>query len=83
VGIASGKFQGVIAATTPTGTRIATPNFCGSSHGAWTPKSRRPSPAIYSAVSMPSWTSPRASANTLPISRDINWPSSSFRWRRI
>src|SRR6185436_18743479 len=41
---------------------------------------RRPSPAIRNAISMPSWTSPRASDRTLPISRVIARASRSLCW---
>src|SRR5436853_326205 len=43
VGIAIGKFQGVISPQTPTGTRTAMLNLFESSDGAITPKSLRPS----------------------------------------
>ncbi len=46
VGIAKGKFQGVMAAMTPTGSRTATANLSGSSAGTCWPNWRRPSPAM-------------------------------------
>ena len=46
VGMATGKFQGVMAPTTPTGARIDMANFCGNSEGTVWPASRRPSPAM-------------------------------------
>ena len=70
-GIAIGKFQGVMIPATPIGSRIDIAHLSGSSEGVVSPNSRRPSPAIRKAMSMPSWTSPRASARTLPISRVI------------
>jgi ribosomal protein L11 methyltransferase len=45
VGIANGKFQGVISAQTPTGARTDIANLSGSSEGVVSPKRRRPSPA--------------------------------------
>ena len=70
-GIAIGKFQGVMIPATPIGSRIDIAHLSGSSDGVVSPNSRRPSPAIRKAISIPSWTSPRASARTLPISRVI------------
>ncbi len=68
-GIAIGKFHGVMIPATPIGWRIDIAHLSGSSDGTVSPCIRRPSPAIRNAMSMPSWTSPRASAMTLPISR--------------
>ena len=45
-GIAIGKFHGVIAPTTPTGTRTDMLNLSGSSDGVVWPHRRRPSPAM-------------------------------------
>jgi hypothetical protein len=45
VGIAKGKFHGVINAQTPIGDRTDMANLSGSSDGVVSPKSRRPSPA--------------------------------------
>ena len=45
-GIAIGKFQGVIAPTTPTGIRTDIWNLSRSSDGVVWPKRRRPSPAM-------------------------------------
>ena len=45
VGIAMGKFHGVMIPATPTGTRMAMLNLLGSSDGTVWPKSRRPSAA--------------------------------------
>ena len=45
VGIASGKFHGVISAHTPTGARTDMANLFGSSAGVVSPNRRRPSPA--------------------------------------
>ena len=46
VGIAKGKFQGVIAATTPSGARVDMAHLFGSSAGTVSPNCRRPSPAM-------------------------------------
>ena len=45
-GIAIGKFQGVIAPTTPTGMRTLIMNLSRSSVGVVWPKRRRPSPPM-------------------------------------
>ncbi len=82
-GIAIGKFQGVMQPTTPIGTRSAKARFWRSSLGTTSPIGLRPWPAMYLAMSMPSWTSPRASVRTLPISRVMSWASSSFLSSRI
>ena len=77
-GIAIGKFQGVTMPAIPSGWRIDIAHLSGSSLGTVSPNSRRPSPAMRNAMSMPSWTSPRASASTLPISRVIACASRSL-----
>jgi hypothetical protein len=46
LGMAMGKFHGVIAPTTPTGMRIDIWNLSGISEGVVWPKRRRPSPAM-------------------------------------
>ena len=45
VGMAMGKFHGVIMPHTPMGRRTLMPNLLGNSHGTVSPNSRRPSPA--------------------------------------
>ncbi len=45
-GMAMGKFQGVMAATTPIGWRTHMANLSGSSEGVVCPKQRRPSPPM-------------------------------------
>ena len=70
-GMAIGKFQGVMSPATPMGSRMLIAHLSGSSEGTVSPNIRRPSPAMRNAMSMPSWTSPRASSRTLPISRVI------------
>jgi hypothetical protein len=77
-GIAIGKFQGVMIPATPIGWRMLIAHLSGSSLGTVSPAIRRPSPAIRKAMSIPSWTSPRASAMTLPISRLIAWERRSL-----
>ena len=83
-GMAIGKFQGVMIPATPIGWRTLIAHLSGSSLGTVSPAIRRPSPAIRKAMSMPSWTSPRASARTLPISRviarDRRSLCSAMRW---
>ena len=79
-GIAIGKFQGVTIPAIPSGWRILIAHLSGSSDGTVSPNIRRPSPAMRNAMSMPSWTSPRASARTLPISRVIARASRSLCW---
>ena len=46
VGMATGKFQGVIAPTTPTGARTDIANLWGDSAGTVWPARRRPSAAM-------------------------------------
>ena len=46
LGMAMGKFHGVIAPTTPTGWRTLIWNLSGISDGVVWPKRRRPSPAM-------------------------------------
>ena len=77
-GIAIGKFQGVMIPAKPIGWRMLIAHLSGSSDGTVSPCIRRPSPAIRKAMSMPSWTSPRASSMTLPISRVIARASRSL-----
>ena len=83
VGMAKGKFQGVMTPTTPSGTRTDIAHLSGISLGVVTPCMRRPSPAAWKAMSMPSCTSPPASASTLPISRVIARARSCLRARMI
>ncbi len=82
-GIAMGKFHGVMNAQTPIGERTDIANLFGSSDGVVWPCSRRPSPPMRKAMSMASWTSPRASLRTLPISRVMSRAYCSLRSRRI
>ena len=79
VGMARGKFQGVMQPMTPSGSRRVSAALFLSSEGTVSPKGRRPKPAAYLPMSIASWTSPRASLRTLPISWVISRASSSFR----
>ncbi len=81
-GIATGKFHGVTIPATPIGTRMLMAHLSGSSDGTVSPNALRPSPAMRKAMSIPSWTSPRASVRTFPISRVIARATSSFRSAR-
>ena len=78
-GMATGKVHGVMSPTTPIGILRLIANLSGSSAGTVSPSMRRPSPAAKKAMSMPSCTSPRASASTLPISRLMARAKSSLR----
>ena len=78
-GIAIGKFHGVMIAATPTGWRTDIANLSRSSDGTVCPYCRRPSPAMKKVMSIASWTSPRVSSSTLPISRVMSRASASLR----
>ena len=78
-GIAIGKFHGVMQAITPSGSRTVMDHLFRSSEGTVSPCGRRPNPAAYLAMSIASWTSPRASLSTLPISWVMIRASSSLR----
>ena len=78
VGIAIGKFHGVMSPTMPIGWRTVSESLRGSSEGTVSPTGARDWPAMKKAKSMPSCTSPRASLSVLPISRVISRASSSF-----
>jgi hypothetical protein len=76
-GIIAGKLNGQIPATTPSGTR----QVCESTPRAM-PSTVRPCasvgmPQAKSTTSMPRRTSPRASATSLPFSRDTDAASAS------
>src|SRR5689334_24141276 len=68
-GIAIGKFHGVTSALTPIEARTLIANLFGISDGVVWPNNLHPSPAIRYVMSIASWTSPRVSASTFPISR--------------
>ena len=78
LGIAIGKFHGVITPTMPIGWRTLMLNLSLSSLGVVWPNRRRPSPPMYTDMSIASWTSPPASAFTFPISRVIRSARSSL-----
>ena len=78
-GIAIGKFQGVMTEQTPIGWRTDIANLSRSSEGTVWPYSRRPSPAMKYVMSIASWTSPRVSSSTLPISRVMSRANCSLR----
>ena len=78
-GIAIGKFHGVMIAATPIGWRTDIANLSRSSDGTVWPYCRRPSPAMKNVMSIASWTSPRVSSRTLPISRVMSRASASLR----
>ena len=81
-GMATGKFQGVIIPTTPTGWRVVQHSLSPSSDGTVSPQAPRPWPATNRAMSTASWTSPPASTSTLPASRATRAPSACLS-RRI
>ena len=68
-----------MTAETPTGWRSDIANLSRSSDGTVCPYRRRPSPAMKYVMSMASWTSPRVSSSTLPISRVMSRASISLR----
>ena len=81
-GIALGKFQGLICATTPSGLRTAYINTRSRSEGTWIPGIREPSPAKYRKMLIERIVSPLASGSVLPSSRVISLASvSRFRSR--
>ena len=75
--IALGKFQGVIAATTPTGWRMQTARVCGVAPENTSPSARLACSANHSMNDAPYWISPRDSNNVLPCSAVINTARSS------
>ena len=77
-GTITGKLNGVMPATTPSGMRIECESTPPETCGVFSPLSRCPSPQANSITSRPRVTSPRASASTLPCSRVISAASSSL-----
>ena len=69
--MATGKFQGVISETTPSGSRSVKHSVLGTSLCTASPHSRQPSPAMNSTTFIDLTDSPRASAMDLPSSRVI------------
>ncbi|VWB90748.1 hypothetical protein BLA6993_04328 [Burkholderia lata] len=80
--IASGKFHGVIAATTPTGSRVTTICAFGFGLGITSPYMRFASSANHSRKLAAYATSPRASASGLPCSR-VSSSASASRFSSI
>src|SRR5574341_1706084 len=78
VGIATGKFQGVTHATTPSGCLIVYTKFEGNSEKIVSPFIRRDSPAQNSATLIERCSSPRDSEIVFPSSCVRIWASSSF-----
>ncbi len=69
----------MIIPITPIGRNTVMQNLSFNSEVVVSPNIRRPSPAAYRVISMASWTSPRVSARTLPISMVIRAARSSLR----
>ena len=76
-GMALGKFQGLICATTPSGRRTAYMNTRSRSEGTWIPGMREPSPPKYRKILIERIVSPLASGSVLPSSRVISCASVS------
>ena len=76
--MAIGKFQGVIAATTPTACLTVKTRLSFANVGITSPYKRRASSANQSMKDAPYSTSPFASANGLPCSRVISFARSSW-----
>ena len=75
VSIAIGKFHGVIAATTPTGSRVARMREPGLTGGMISPLARLACSANHWMKLAAYSTSPSASFSGLPCSVVISWPS--------
>lgn len=80
-GIATGKFQGVMSPTTPTGSRVISTSTPARTDGSFSPARRRHSPAKNWKICPARVTSPIPSGRVLPSSRERSRPSSSFRER--
>src|SRR5262245_17865404 len=80
-GIASGKFHGVIAATTPSGSRVTSQSIPGRTDAIFSPPTRSASPAKNLKMNPARAASPTASASGFPCSRASSLPSSSLRAR--
>mmetsp|Transcript_1192 Transcript_1192/g.2569 ORF Transcript_1192/g.2569 Transcript_1192/m.2569 type:complete len:275 (-) Transcript_1192:326-1150(-) len=77
-----GKFQGVMAATTPTACFIVTMRRSRATVSSTSPHTRRPSSANHSAEAAPEMISALASARGLPHSM-VMMVAMSSAWRRI
>ena len=88
-GTMTGKLNGVMPATTPSGIRMLCESTPVDTCGVFSPLSRCPRPQANSTTSSPRVTSPRASSSTLPCSRVISaassslWEATSSRKRNI
>ena len=80
-GIASGKFHGVIAATTPIGSRVISTSMPGRVESIFSPPGRSASPAKNLKMYPARAASPIPSASGFPCSRESSRPSSSLRAR--
>jgi hypothetical protein len=74
-GIASGKFHGVIAATTPSGSRATSTSMPGRVESIFSPPGRRASPAKNLKIAPARPASPVASASGFASSRRGRHPS--------
>ena len=77
IGTITGKLNGVIAATTPSGWRSVTASTPDATFGVFIPARWTGRPQAYSTVSMPRVTPTNASAKVLPWSRVMSAASSS------
>jgi hypothetical protein len=80
-GIASGKFQGVIRPTTPSGSRRMSTSTPGRTDGTRSPARRNASPAKNLKICPARPASAMPSASGLPSSRESSSPSSCRRLR--
>ena len=78
-GIATGKFQGVMSPTTPTGSRVISTVTPGRTEGTISPVSLSASPAKKSKICAARAVSMTPSASVLPSSRARSRPISSLR----
>ncbi len=76
-----GKFHGVIAATTPSGSRVTSMSRPGRTDASFSPGTRSASPAKNLKICPARPTSPMASGSVLPSSRARRSPSSALRAR--
>ena len=79
VGMAIGKFHGVMMPTTPTASRVISTPTPGRTLGTSSPDRRSVSPAKKSKIWAARMVSPMPSASVLPSSRDSARPISSLR----
>ena len=79
IGTMIGKLNGVMPATTPSGSRKEKTSTPVEAWSEYSPLSRDGRPQANSTTSRPRWTSPRASETTLPCSAEMTSASSSMR----